>query len=612
VGLAVSVLITNRLVRACARIRSVRPPPARMPAGQLAIWSLSAVMIGAAIALLDAGVGSTHSLLHGLRLPFWALVLGFAAAERFVVHLHFRRSAHSMSMGEIPLVFGLLFATGPQLVFAHALGRLIILALQRKLPPLRLAFNLGQFLLGGCLAVLVFHAVAGSATDIDPGVWGAVALAAVANSVMAVLLISAAVSLSDARLSVRQIAVSLHTDLTMVLGTTSLGLCAVTLVYRDWRTAILMAVPVFGMFLMFHAYTSEHQRHERVEFLYESARALSHSSEIGPAMEELLARALDAFRAQTAEIVFFAPEGGEALRAVVRDDGPAGVLEALDPATAAQLREVAEGVGTGAVAIADMELGALGSYAQGRSLDVGMFAVMRGERSWIGVMLVGNPSGRVDRFSVDDVRLLQTLANNTGLALENHRLGQAMWRMQEVQRELEHQASHDPLTDLANRILFSERVSDALARDPASVSVIFVDINDFKGVNDTLGHSAGDELLVAIAGRLSDCIRPGDMLARMGGDEFAIMLEQPASQAEAVDIVGRINQRLGERFSVSGQSMVVRASAGIATGMGGATTADELIRNADVAMYQAKQDRGRGYRLFESGMHIPAAVPGRS
>ncbi len=93
--------------------------------------------------------------------------------------------------------------------------------------------------------------------------------------------------------------------------------------------------------------------------------------------------------------------------------------------------------------------------------------------------------------------------------------------MQELQDKLEHRAFHDPLTDLANRMLFPDRVDDALARDPETVSVIFVDINDFKNVNDTLGHAAGDELLVAIARRLSDCVRPADTLARMGGDEFA-------------------------------------------------------------------------------------------
>ena len=113
--------------------------------------------------------------------------------------------------------------------------------------------------------------------------------------------------------------------------------------------------------------------------------------------------------------------------------------------------------------------------------------------------MIGNPSGVVDHFCPEDVKLLETLANNTSVALENDRLGQTVWRLKQLQRELQHQASHDPLTDLANRSLFVQRVGEALRSGRGAVSVIFIDINDFKTVNDSLGHAAGDELLVAVA-----------------------------------------------------------------------------------------------------------------
>jgi diguanylate cyclase (GGDEF)-like protein len=326
-------------------------------------------------------------------------------------------------------------------------------------------------------------------------------------------------------------------------------------------------------------------------------------------MNDLLARALEAFRAEAAEVVFFSPDGGDALRTTVRGGGDASILEPVPPAVAAALRALAERPET-AAATRELASGGLADYLEQRALDKGMCAVMKGERSSIGVMMIGNPSGRVDRFAPDDVRLLETLANNTGIALENDRRGQTIWRMEEVQRELEHQASHDPLTDLANRILFAERVDDALKRDPENVSVIFLDINDFKNVNDSLGHAAGDELLTAIAGRLGDCVRPADTLARMGGDEFAILLEQATSRDEAIEVAERINRRLAERFSVAGQSMSVRASTGIANGLSAGTTAEELIRNADVAMYQAKQGGERSYQMFESGMEVPARPSG--
>ena len=465
---------------------------ARMSRGEVAIWSLSAGLVATGVALLGSGAVSTQPVVPSMQVSFWILLVAFAAAERFVVHVHFRRSAHSMSLGEIPLVLGLIFASGHDVILAGAIGRLLILAVHRRLPPIRLAFNFGQFLLGNCIAVIVFHAVAGSATQIDPTVWAGAALATAAASIAAVLLISTAVSLSDSRLSVAQIAESLRTDLAVAAVNTSIGLCAATIVDNDWRAAILMAVPIIGMYLTFQAYVAERQRHGRLEFLYEAARALSRTPEIGTALEGLLAQALDAFRAEVAEIIFFSPDGNDALRTTVRANGTGSVLEGLEPSIVTELRELIGGHGPGACATTEIADGPLADYLAERELRRGMFAVLSGERNCMGAVMIGNPSGRVDRFSADDVKLFETLANNTSVALENDRLGHTVWRMKELQSELEHQASHDPLTDLANRLLFAERVSKALERDPESVSVIFIDINDFKTINDTLGQAAGD------------------------------------------------------------------------------------------------------------------------
>jgi diguanylate cyclase (GGDEF)-like protein len=582
-----------------------RTRPHRIGSGQVAIGLLSLAMTAAAGGLLLAGAGSARPIIATMQIPFWALLVGFAAAERFVVHVHFRRSAHSMSLAEIPLILALVFATGQDVILAAALGRIAVLILHRRLPAIRVAFNLGLFLLGTSVAVLLFHAVAGAVTTIDPLVWAAAALATAAQSVLVVAMISVAVSVTEGTLSPRQMAASLRTDLAVVVANTSIGLCVATLVFRDWQAGALMAVPIAGMFITFRAYTAERQRHARLEFLYQAGRALSQSADIGIALDSLLAQAIEAFRAEAAEIVFYSPDGADALRITVRANGPSGALESLDPAIAERLRSVIEGEQIGACATRTIADGPLSQYLGSRDLGDGMFAVLKGERSWIGAMMIGNPSGVVDTFSAEDLRLFETLTNNTSVALENNRLAQAMWKMKELQRELEHQASHDPLTDLANRLLFAERVGEALDRDDERVSVIFIDINDFKTVNDSLGHAAGDELLIEISRRLSDCVRPSDTVARLGGDEFAIMLERTASESEAIEVAERINRRLSERFAVAGQNITVRASAGIATAAGGKLTPEELIRNADVAMYRAKQASKHGYELFESGMEVP-------
>src|SRR5579872_99598 len=579
--------------------------PHRRITGPTSIWILSGAMLATAIVLFVAGAGADRTVLGSVHLPFWALLLGFAAGERFVVHLHFRHSAHSISFGEIPLVFGLLFAPGHDVILAATIARLVVIGVQRKLPPIRLAFNLGAFLLWSCLAVLVFHAVTGQVRSVDPAAWIAAALAAAAASVVTALLISTAVSLSVVVLHLRQIVVTVWTDLAAALATTSVGLCAARLVTSGWTAAVLMAVPAVAMFVTFRAYVTERQRHERLEFLYEAARTLSRAPEIGPALERLLAQALEAFRAEVAELILLPPDGSDALRTTVRAQGTAGMLEAVELEIGEELRALVDRQGVGASPLAAIADGRLAEYLESRDLSDGLFTVLRGERSCIGAMMLGNPSGVVHTFSDDDLRLFETLGNNTSVALENDRLGQTVWRLSQLQRELEHQASHDPLTDLANRALFAAQVAEALNSDSGRVSVVFIDIDDFKTVNDSLGHAAGDELLIAVARRLSDSVRPSDVVARLGGDEFAILLETDTAEGEAVEIAERIMTRLAERFAVAGQNISVRVSAGIASGTRSEVSAEELIRNADVAMYRAKQAGKNGFQIFETGMEAP-------
>jgi diguanylate cyclase (GGDEF)-like protein len=576
--------------------------------GALPIWLLSAAMVvGAAGLLTLGGVGSLPPASSSMHLPVWALAIGFAVAEHLVVHVHFRRSSHSMALGEIPLVFALLYGGGWTVVVAYTVGRAFALLLLR-LPLIRLAFNSAQFALGGCLAMLTFHAVGGGAATNDPRVWLAVALAATVASAFAVLMITAAVSLSEGRLSVDRIVASLRTDLTVTLANTSLGLCAAGLVEQDWRTAVLLVVPVAGMFVTMRAYAAERARHGRLEFLYDAARALSGAAGTGEALANMLTLSLEAFRSEAAEIIVFSPDEDEALRTAVRVDGDATLLEPLGAETARRLRAATSG-GQVACAAREVDDPFLRDYLRSRGLGDGLFATLQGEHAGIGALALGDPIGVVARFGADDVKLCETLAANTSVALENDRLGHTVWQLRMLQSELEHQASHDPLTGLANRSLFAERLDAALSRPgdgshPSQAAVIFIDVNDFKMVNDTLGHAAGDELLVAISGRLSDCVRPTDTLARLGGDEFAILLQGGASQAQTIEIAERIDRRMEERFSIAGELHLVRVSIGIALGETGGVTSEELIRNADLAMYRAKQAQHAGYQLFESGMEV--------
>jgi diguanylate cyclase (GGDEF)-like protein/PAS domain S-box-containing protein len=175
------------------------------------------------------------------------------------------------------------------------------------------------------------------------------------------------------------------------------------------------------------------------------------------------------------------------------------------------------------------------------------------------------------------------------------------------EQQLEHQAFHDPVTGLANRALFAERVRHAVARarrEGGALAVVFLDVDDFKTINDSLGHAAGDGVLEQIGRRLAGAIRSTDTAARFGGDEFAILLEDVRSAADATDSAERMLDALRAPLRLEGKPLTVRSSLGIAVAAGaGAPEAEELIRNADVAMYIAKRDGKGGHRLFEPAMH---------
>ncbi|HEX7187888.1 MAG TPA: EAL domain-containing protein [Actinomycetes bacterium] len=178
----------------------------------------------------------------------------------------------------------------------------------------------------------------------------------------------------------------------------------------------------------------------------------------------------------------------------------------------------------------------------------------------------------------------------------------------ELEQQLTHQAFHDALTGLANRALFRDRLGHAMARarGAGGYGVLFVDLDDFKTVNDSLGHAAGDELLREMTGRLRTCLREGDTAARLGGDEFAILLEDVDGDDHCTDIARRLLEALALPFEIGGTEVTTGASIGIAMGNNGQATPEDLMRNADLALYDAKNAGKNRYAVFAPTMHEAA------
>jgi diguanylate cyclase (GGDEF)-like protein len=267
------------------------------------------------------------------------------------------------------------------------------------------------------------------------------------------------------------------------------------------------------------------------------------------------------------------------------------------------------------------------------------FGGMKLAKQWLGspLMMNGQVFGVIAvqtydgefLYQSDDLELLNFVSQHVAVAIDRKRSAEEIQRVnqflekkvaertEELVSEIErrkktesnlfHAAHHDNLTGLPNRILFNERLKQAVThkrRHPEHhFAVLFVDLDRFKNINDTLGHSAGDEFLLEVSKRIGSCVRDNDMVARLGGDEFVILLDTITSIEDAKDVAKRIIQQMNEPFQLNGQEHYSGASIGIAECLEKTDSAERLLRDADAAMYQAKgMGRGR-YVLFDDSMH---------
>jgi diguanylate cyclase (GGDEF)-like protein len=564
------------------------------------VWAFSLGLALVAI-LVDLLILERRTVLSvtPVVMPWPVIAAGFCAAELKVVDVHFRREAHSFSLSEFPAVLGLFLLSPHDYVLAVLTGSAVALAWFRQ-PLLKLVFNLTNFGLGAIAALAVFHLLASLVGRPSPADWIAAFAATLTTTVVSALTIATAISLSGGAPQFQKLPQMIQFGGLVAVANTSLALLAVSILWIDGSLLWLLVVPLVTVFLAYRAYLSEREKGERLEFLYQSGRILQHSPELDSAIVALLDHAREMFRAERAQVVLHPRVAGEdALRTTSFDGAPSTAMVPVpfspDDSIERRIRNEPHAF---FFSPSPFEI-------EWAGLRQAMVAPLRGESGVIGSILVGNRLTEGTSFGDDDLRLLETLANQAAVALENGQLEQSLAELSRLKEQLRYQAYHDPLTGLANRSLFVDQVENRIAGSAVGQRpvVLFIDLDDFKVVNDTLGHVAGDRLLVAVADRVRGCVRSVDVAARLGGDEFAILLEDAADLAQSVAICRRILEALQAPLQIDGQEIAISASIGMAAARGDSERPDELLRNADVAMYTAKAAGKNRYAVFEPTMH---------
>ncbi len=560
-----------------------------------------------AVVLLGLGTGVAASLTatgtgYG-PVPPWVVPLVFLGAELHAFADRRGSVLASISASAAAIAFALLEGPPRIVVASNVLAVLLVSLVTGRLRSAMFLRRVGAASISAAAAVTVFDLLHGAPGSGD---WAAAAAATLVATCAGGLVHAAAAGLYGATSGERIVGLLLGAS-SVSAGISLAAVASKLLEERQPYVAAVLALPFVSTALGIRAREQETRRLAQLSGLQESLQMAQRAHGLEADISQLLRSTSRLVDADVAWIVVLSRGDEHPLVAELCH----GIEEHLRPADLSAddemlIRRTVQADGPVAFGPETAPAEIVRAFAR-RGVVHGLAIALRGDRGVHSVLVVGRAESRLP-FVDEEARLFQTFGTHAGLRLENESLEQSLNELTVLKEELRHRAYHDTLTGLANRTLFYDRVLEAIEGRTTGrrVAVLFLDLDDFKTVNDTLGHSAGDELLVAVAMRVGSAIRPTDIAARLGGDEFAVVADV-ANEDEAVSVGERLLAALEAPFVVHGSEVAVHSSVGIAFD-GHDLGADELLRHADVAMYAAKRNGKRGLSVFAQEMQEEVRV----
>ena len=579
---------------------------------------LFATVLGAAAAFLWVGpLRDVTRPYTGAPMPWWAELAACYATSLFFVEIRVQRLRSTLSLSEIPVVIGLFLVDPRVLLGCYAVGVLLAHWTRRGVHPARDYSNVMLDVLYMAVTVLVFTAIRPDAADpLAPRSLLALGAAmAAAGWVLGPIALNLGIHVYQGR--VRRNEVLRELAFQVVATTTNSCLGVVALLFAVERPLLaLVLIPPAMLLLAAQLMASESQRRaDRMEFLYRTSDILHSSMRVNDRAGELLAGMSRMFGVARAELIVmpeergpavrFTSRGGEEHAEVSQSELTFAEQEALNAIRSRRVVSVSQQETTSPLALLLAE----------RGVQVGTLVGLRGRERPQGMLLLAEPSAGHTHLGPQEESLLLTVAGQISVALEAGQLAGAIRSMSAANDELQRRAFYDPLTQIANRALFTETVGAALVRFPSTrrpVASLFIDLDGFKQVNDTYGHSVGDSVLSTVATRLRTLIRKFDMAARIGGDEFGLLLDGMRHRSDAEVVAQRVVEALRQPIPIGDTTLRVGGSVGVAVvdDADDVPEPEELLRRADMAMYLAKRQGKDRYVVFDvSARDLLIATP---
>ena len=542
------------------------------------VLTFAAVLVAVGAVLLHATPSATTAPERIWSLPFFALVIAFGLSEATALHVEIRRESHSLSLACIPLMFGLFYTSPTLVLMAYLLGGSSTLLWIRKSDLIKVVWNSCLFVAQVGLAALIVRSLLGERLPERAGEWLIPLGAVVAAELLSLVAVPLVIMAVDVKFRPHLFANVGQSQILAVLA----GTFAVTAISASLDSpymAVYAFVPLFGVGLLLRSSGHLSQRFRDLQQLHTFTRALAH---------ERGARTLDTGLVELLQIMRTRSAG---LAVVARSDDVESTVriivdDTFEEVDAEPIAELLIGlVDDGGVTQIDLDDGREEARALLRHLRAGKVLAVRvlNEVHGEGVLFVADRLGMRSDFSADELRLFVSLANTLSSRLSNdHLVGL-----------LESQARTDALTGLPNRLSFEIAVTSSVTRADRSGAVLMLDLDRFKEINDSLGHDTGDRLLIEVADRLRRFAWSTDMVARFGGDEFAVLLSHidPDDPAELTRRVADLHESLTAKVELEGITFEVSASLGAVQWPEQGRDSSSLLRRADTAMYEAKRNQ---------------------
>jgi diguanylate cyclase (GGDEF)-like protein len=565
----------------------------------LQVWLLTVALATVAALLLVPGI-LHHPQAALPDLTWLGLLPLFALAEVVVIHLPTQRNAHGHTLREIPAVLGLTFLAPQQYATAFVLGAVAALVVAARMRGVKLAFNASMFALEAALGLLTYHVVLQGEDPLSVHGWAAVLIAVLVTDLISAAAVTAAISLTEGAFEREVLREVLRSGMVAAFINTCVALLIATLVVVQPTALPLLGVVVVCLVGGYRIYISLARGNARTQLLYRFVDRTAAASSAEEVVRLILAESAELMHTDRAYLVDRSEEG-DGVRFHFVEEGSLRTETIEDqPTTAWWWPAFEDGVVRYAAPKASPaedgsdfadEVGpASGAPSKLCSPRDGLAAPLREAGSTRYVLAVCDRSFDKETFGDDDVQVFSALAAHAGVAVERARTVTDLENLAE-QRAFE--ARHDALSGLLNRRAFNDAVAEAMQTSVGtgplgSGVVLLLDLDNFKDVNDTLGHSAGDHIIKVSASRLRE--HADGLVARLGGDEFAVLmagtsLDQGVKHAQQLHDALSVSVPLGE------VKLTVSASIGVAQFSPLTESAEDLLAQADLAMYTAKSDR---------------------